>query len=140
MTQTINKQDLIAVRDAVEDDRAFILATFLRGLYYGECWYGDIKKSVFMGAYHKIATDLLNTDETVTKIACLKEDPSVILGYAIYSHKILHYAFCKKDWRGIGIAKQLIPQTIDTITHVTKVGASIAKKKSWDYNPFLIIS
>lgn len=135
----MEKNELVSIRDAVIGDKNFILATFLRGLYYGDSWYGEIPKSVFMSEYHKFLELLLSHPTTKVKIACLKDDTDVILGYVIMntSETVLHFAFCKKAWRGIGITRQLVPTTVTSVTHLTKVGLSIIKKKGLVFNPFL---
>lgn len=136
----MNKSDLIAMRGFLPDDQNLILATWLRGLYYSDTWYSEIPKSVFMKEYHEVLLKLLASPNTEIKIACLKEDPYVVLGYAVYSspHSALHWVYIKKNWRGIGLAKDLTPSSINTATHTTKVGLSVMKKKGISFNPFLI--
>lgn len=140
MNKQINKADLIAVRDYVPEDKNFILATWLRGLYYGDSVYSNMKKQTFMETYHKIIETVLATPQIKIKIACLKEDPSVILGYAALAAtpNTIHWVFVKKFWRGIGLAKDLVPKETNATTHLTKIGLSILKKKDWAFNPFLI--
>ncbi len=134
----MNKSDLITFRTFVPDDRNLILATFLRGLYYGESWFSLIDKNVFMNHYNKIVNAILDSPNIEIKIACLREDANTVLGYAIYSKDALHWVFVKKQWRGIGLARDLVPATIKTVTHLTKLGVSILHKKSLAFNPFLI--
>lgn len=137
----IDKKDLVAVREGRESDRNFILATLLRGLYYGDSWYSLVPKSTFMEHYHPIATWLISLPSTKIRVACLKDDPEVILGYAVMSQDEtrLDWVFCKSAWRAIGIAKSLVPDTIKQVTHLTKVGLSILKSKPGvEFNPFLI--
>lgn len=136
---TLNKSELVAVRDGVESDRSFIFATFLRGLFYGDSVFSEVPKSIFMTNYHKVIEHILNSPSTAVKVACLREDPEVILGYVILKpdSNAIVWAFCKKAWRGIGLIKSLIPDNITTITHATKSGISISKKKGWIFNPFI---
>ena len=133
----IEKADLVIIRDGIEDDRSFIFSTFLRGLFYGDSWFSQMPKNLFMQNYHKILEALLDRSEI--KVACLKEDPQVILGYAILSKTTptLHWCFVKSAWRGIGIAKSLVPKETKVATHLTKVGLSIMKKRpEMVFNPF----
>lgn len=138
---SITKTDLVAIRPSTPDDRNFILATFLRGLYYGESWFRMIPKRIFMENYHKVLTRLLDTPGVVISVACLKEDSEVILGYSVsrtvQNQKVLDYVFVKSAWRRIGIAKSLVPEQINAVTHLTKVGAAI-KPVNCDFNPFLL--
>ena len=53
------------------------------------------------------------------KIACLTEDPEVILGYSITEGDIIHWVYVKEMWRKQGIAKMLLPKNIKTATNLT---------------------
>lgn len=134
----MNKAELVVTRDYRPEDRNFILATFLRGLYYGESWFTLIHKQAFMEHYHKVIEYLLSKPTISIKVACLKEDQDVILGYAILEPELVHFAFVKKNWRGIGIARDLVPSTTKVTTHLTRIGLSILNKKSLTFNPFLV--
>lgn len=134
----MNKSDLITTRDYAPADHPFIMSTFLRGLYYGDSWFSEIKKSIFMPNYHHVIEALLKKPTTRIRVACLVEDKDVILGYCVFSAGTVHYSFVKKAWRNIGIAKSLLPMDIKQVTHLTKVGLDITKKKGWDFNPFAI--
>lgn len=136
----MNRDELVTVRPTVEADKNFIMATILRGLFYGESWFSEIDKSVFMENYHRVIDFLLAKDTTEVRVACLKEDPEVILGYSIISpaSNLAHFVFVKKAWRGIGIATMLVPLTTTTATQLTKTGLAIIRKKSIDFNPFLL--
>jgi GNAT superfamily N-acetyltransferase len=90
-----------------------------------------------MENYHRIVEGLIT--QGIIKVACLKEDPDVILGYAIFSktYPALHFVFVKSAWRGIGIARSLVPKETKVVTHLTKVGLSILKKNpTLVFNPF----
>lgn len=143
---------LCDIRDFRFGDQAFVLATFLRGLYYGDRlpsnsepkllvlnWFSMIPKNIFMENYERVAKALINSPNTVVKIACLKEDPDVILGYSILSadFSTIHWVFVKKDWRKNGIAKSLVPQYPTTVTHLSLQGKNLmAKFKDCVFNPF----
>lgn len=131
------KSDLVSIRSLLPEDTNFILATVLRGLYYGGSIFSEMRKQAFMEKYHEVVKHLLIQNANTTKVACLKEDPSVILGYSLMSNETINFVFVKKSWRGIGIARDLIPSTIKSVSHLTKTGMSIAKKQGWDFNPFL---
>src|ERR1035437_9927640 len=113
---TFDKKTLIRVRDVLPGDYNFIMATFLRGLYYGNEFFNSIPKEVFMSEYHAILERRIKGPVTI-KVACLKDDDDVILGYSIYrdvsvlgdSVKVLDWIFVKSAWRNIGIGKNLVP-------------------------------
>lgn len=131
----LDKKDLVSIRGPRPEDVNFIYASWLRGLYYGDTWYGEMPKDIFMHNYHKVLENILTRADV--KVACLKEDPDVILGYAVSSGTTLHWVFVKSAWRLIGIAKSIVPTNIETTTHLTKVGRSL-KPRSCIYNPFAI--
>lgn len=136
----MNKNDLVAIRDFLPGDKNFVFATWLRGLYYGDSWFREVKKDVFMDNYHRFIERLLETPGVQVKVACLKNDPEVILGYSVVSElaPVLHWVFVKTAWRGIGIAKSLVPEGVTTITHATKLGLSISKRKDLVFNPWAV--
>lgn len=146
MESELQRKDLIQTRSYMEEDRNFILATWLRGAYYGDSWFSLIPKNIFMEQYHKVLENFLLRAGVNIQVACLKEDPEVILGYSVSRNikngeadiSILDWVFVKSAWRKIGIAKMLMPNRINTVTHLTKAGLSIMKQKLPDtiFNPF----
>ncbi len=134
----MNKLDLIAVRNYVPEDKNFIMATWLRGLYHGNMWFNLIPRDIYFKHYNKVVEAILAKPTTTIKIACLKDDPEVILGYSVYENNNLHWVQTKAAWRNIGIAKSLIPTNITTITHVSKVGVTLSIRKNLLFNPFAL--
>lgn len=130
---------LFEIRDYKPEDKPFIMATFLRGLYYGDSCYSIMPKDLFMNNY-KLVTEALLIRHTV-KVACLCEDKEVILGYSILSKdfQTIHWCFVKSAFRKQGIAKALLPRHPSYITHLTKLGQSLMHKfENVAFNPFLI--
>lgn len=107
------------LRTRREADTAFIMATFLRGLYYGNEHYKLIPKQVFMDNYKRVVEMILENSTVV--VACLREDPDVILGYSILAANgaVAHWCFVKAAWRGRGIGRSLVPASLMAITHFT---------------------
>lgn len=136
-----NFTGLYKVRDAKYEDHNFILATFLRGLYYGDSWFSGIEKNVFMQNYKPVAETLLSLKTTI-QVACLPEDEDVILGYSILSHdfQTIHWVYVKNRWRKKGIAKALLPKYPSTVSHLTSVGKELLHKfeSKPTFNPFKI--
>lgn len=128
---------LYDIRDACPEDTSFIMATFLRGLYYGDSWFSMIPKDIFMANYKMVIERLLQ--KSVVKVACLKEDHNVILGYSILSadYQAVHWTFVKSAWRRKGIAKSLVPQHPTYVTHLSALGKSLMSKlPNVTFNPF----
>jgi len=133
------RKESVIVRPPCAEDTSFIFATWLRGLRYGNELFELINPDVYFEFYHKVIQSILTNKNTTVAIACLKEDKDVILGYAVYSGTTLHWCHVKTAWRNIGIAKQLVPSNINTVSHLTKVGIGILKNHpAVQFNPFLL--
>lgn len=131
------KIDLMAFRPKVPEDEAFIYATWLRGLRYGNDTFKHIDAEAYFTIYQQVIKAVLASPRTKVNIACLKEDPSVILGYSVTSPGRLDWVHVKSAWRRIGIMSALITEMPETVTHVTKLGLTILKKyPNVKFNPF----
>jgi GNAT superfamily N-acetyltransferase len=131
----------LRLREMSSSDFSFIMATWLRGLYYDSGFYSEIDKAVFFDNYAAIAKAILEKSQCRPRIAVLEDDPNVILGYAILeeapSGDIVHYVYVKSVFRKAGIAKQLLHRKVIACTHLTELGNSIRKQKNISFNPFL---
>lgn len=130
---------LYEIRDYKPEDKSFIMATFLRGLYYGDSWFSLMPKDLFMDNYKRIVEALINKHQV--KVACLCEDKDVILGYTIVSKDLstIHWVFVKLLFRKQGIAKSLCPTSPKYVSHLTDVGKNLLPKlKGTEFNPFSI--
>jgi hypothetical protein len=131
------------IRDYQSTDKNFIFTTFLRGLYEDNDFFRKMKKNIFKANYQKIIEHLLHKKESIIKIACLLEDPDVILGYAILEADVgygtfLHWVYVKHLWRKIGIARDLLKGfSIKHVTHFTNK-TECFKPARFKFNPFLI--
>lgn len=119
--------DVRPMRDA---DKNFILATFLRGLYYGDSWYSLIPKRIFMDNYKAVAQALVSSPNVFVNVACLKDAPDVILGYSVVSsdYQTLNWVYVKKAWRLRGIARALVPSHPTSVSHLSAEGKSLLNK------------
>jgi hypothetical protein len=134
----LKKKDLIAYRGLHPNDMNFIYSTWLKGLRYGNDWFSFITKEAYFTFYHRIIELILNKPHVIIQIACLKEDPDVILGYSVYEGFVLHWVFVKSAWRKIGIAKDLVPE-FKSVSHITAIAKSIliTKFPQVEFNPFV---
>lgn len=137
MTFNTNEK-LFTVRNMKASDKSFIMSTFLKGLRFGSDFFREIQSDSYFKNYQKIIDQLLSYNGTEVRVACLPDDEDVILGYSIHSDDgtKAHFVFVKSAWRGIGIAKTLIPKTVTTVTHISKVGLSLIRKKGIQFDPF----
>ncbi len=131
---------IYVVRDVKSEDKNFILASFLNGVYYGNSLFNLIPKAIFMENYKEIANELYNNQlKTVVKVACLKDDEDIILGYSILSadYLTIHFVYVKEKFRHQGIGKSLVPLYPTSVTHLTKLGIELLKRfPNTIYNPF----
>lgn len=128
--------NLIFIRPGELTDLPLIYASFLRGLYYDNEFFNMIPKKEFMENYKGALTSLL--DKSKITIACLKEDPDVIVGYTITNPSVLHWVYVKSSWRKQGVAKLLLPTIPTFFSHFTSLGLSLNKQKNYNliFNPF----
>jgi len=89
-------QQYIKIRDHVKDDEPFLFATYLQHNWYDKTNTTTLKKATWMNLQHKRLEDVL--DSQLVKIACLKEDPDVILGYA-FQDGPKPFTYIKLAWR-----------------------------------------
>lgn len=134
----LTKKELISYRDLMPADLNFIYSTWLKGLRYGNDWFSFITKEAYFTFYHRIIELILEKPNVIIKVACLKEDPDVILGYSVSEGLVLHWVFVKSAWRKIGIAKDLVPE-FKSVSHITAIAKSIliTKFPTVEFNPFI---
>ena len=108
---------------------------------YGNDFFNLIPPSVYYSVYQKVIIALLEPGISSIKVAALADDDDVILGYSVLTKHAssIHWVFVKDKWRGIGIMKSLVPDTVVQATHITNVGVSLIKKfPQITFNPFLL--
>lgn len=128
-----------SIRSYRESDKSFVLATFLRGVYYGNSWYNLIPKDIFMEHYSKFAQMYVQNPNVKILIACLPDEPDVILGYTMLSadDETVHFCYVKAAFRKLGISKALLPKRPKFVTHLTELGKTLLNKyPTAVFNPF----
>lgn len=127
----------ISIRPYAPSDEAFLYSTMLRSLYYGNSYYNSIQQSKFFEVYPLVIAGLLRKSEV--RVACLADEPDVILGYALLEPNVIHFVYVKEAWRKQGVAKALTAEhTAQYVTHITKIGNAIRLNKKLELDPFLI--
>lgn len=123
-----NDRSGYAIRAYKPEDFNFVSATLLRGLYYGGTVFSDMPKQSFMTNYQPVVKALV--DKNDVWVACLVDDPDVILGYSIVSKDFaaIHWVFVKKLFRKKGIARSILPQFPTAVTHLTALGKTLLTK------------
>lgn len=131
---------LFIVRPYQSTDESFVYSTWLKGLYYGNDWFKEIERDTYFKKYHQVIENVLSRPNVSIRCACLKEDPDVILSYAVLEKNdveyTLHWIFTKSGWRKLGLSKLILPE-VSHVSTLTKVGRAI-KPAQWKFDPFLI--
>lgn len=143
----MNKKDLIEIRHGTPKDEDLIFSTWLKGAYYGwlknMCKFYENKEDKILDSipqdafdkhYSRVISAVLKRSSV--NIACLKENPDVILGFSVFNSDTAHWVFVKESWRLIGIAKDLIPPTITHVSHLSPPAKAICFKRGFIFDPF----
>lgn len=120
---------LVVIRDYNEPlDIACIYSTWRKSAYYSaEPKIMESPTQFFKNQNEKIKKIL---PKAVIKIACLEDDPIVIVGYSICTGTHLDFVYVKTDYRRKGIGALLVPKNIETVTdQLTVIGKAIVDKK-----------
>jgi len=119
----------VVLRDYIPaTDQACLYATWRNAAFYGARRKHQMSaKTFFKRQTTKIDDMLLNAE---VKVACLEDDPTLIIGYSVFTGSHLNWVYVKKDYRNKGIGELLVPKSIETVTDsLTKIGDIIAIKK-----------
>jgi hypothetical protein len=100
----------IHIRPAVQDDHAFIFATYLRNRWFDKSNATTLRRSTWSILTHNRLEKLLEEGKDIF-VACLSEDPSTILGYVL-KYETKPYIYIKQSWRseGLGIRERLLQE------------------------------
>lgn len=138
--------DIICREDKPEDEN-FIYATWLNNYRYNSPFAERIPKSIYYEYHKQIAQRIKEHTDTHILVACSTGDEDVIFGYLVYQeyrNPIIHYAYVKGPFQGLGIASELILQSgLDLnhcmFTHWTfDSGWIVDKYSGLTYVPYLI--
>lgn len=134
----MTKDDLIIIRPWNFNDEPLIFSSWLKGFRYGNKYMELSDSAIYYSCYHKLIERILGDPRTIVLVACLKEDEDVVVGFSVICQNRLDWVFVKKQWRGNGIAKDLVPDNIASVSHLTDTGISIMKKyPGVIFNPFI---
>jgi hypothetical protein len=129
------------------EDTNFILSSWLRSYRLSSQFAHRITDAIFYH-YHQLIVQRILTRSKIL-IACLPDDPSVIIGYLVYEQyaeqPLIQYAYVKKPFRNEGVLTSLIEAAeIDLeqpaqFSHMTEASEAIARHfPKLTYNPYLI--
>ncbi len=125
---------------AFDQYRALVLATWLRGLKHGSDFFSMVDSKTFFQVYSRTVLLLLRRPDCKIRIAVLSSDPDVAVGWSAFEAGVLHFVYVRPQGRRQGIARSLLPPLakIEVVSHMTKTGKSLWKKKleHAKFNPF----
>jgi hypothetical protein len=115
-----------------------ILSKWLRTLRYGNDFFKLVDSDSYFKSYDKYIKAILSRPGTIVRLAVLSDEPDTALGFSVSEDHTIHYIWCHKDNRNLGIGNSLIPFKVDYITHLTKTGMAIWNKKypTAKFDPF----
>lgn len=136
----------IIVRFKVPEDENFIYSSWIKSMY-PVFPNNKMTWETFNNYKSEEITEIFSISNTL--IACLSEDPSIIIAYLSYSKLndqfIIHYGYVKEKFRHNKIMNDLLetanPNYKDdlmTFTNLGKTYDQISKSYFTTYNPFLL--
>ena len=136
----------IAIRDMNDSDQALIHSSWCT-----ECHRVLPNSLTLWNNFCLNQNQLIDNIQTISKtlIACLSEEPDVIIGYLCYSHiddnLIIHYAYTKKNFRHQHVMTDLLSfadpdyrTKLIAVTNYTERYRSLANYFKMVYDPFII--
>lgn len=105
--------------------KALVFSKWLRSLRFGNPLFEKIDQDEYFKNYHIFIENLLRKPDSTIRLAVLSDDKDVVLGFSALREDVLDYVHVHRDQRKQGIARKLIPDTITTLTHLTKTAMGI---------------
>ena len=96
------------LRPMTKDDEGFVYRAWLEG-YWQHCPESAyMPKSEWFCRWHRVIERLLEAEATQVQVAHVENQPDVLLGFACATLGVLHWAYVKQTFRGLGVAQSLI--------------------------------
>lgn len=106
-----------------------LFATWRNALWFDTEDKDESKNHKFFRDCTRLIKSLLANADTKARIACLVEDPNLILGASVINKDNLIWVYVKADYRSRGIAT-LLAKGIKTVSNPsTRIGKAIVKNK-----------
>lgn len=129
----------VAYRRSRDEDRAFVLSTWLRSYKARGMAYGVDSASYYAGQ-RVVAERLL--DALGATVACADDDDDVIYGWIVSDGQIVHYAYIKRELRHCGLEECLLSEAgVDpgkpaTQSHLIPAFSDLEMA----YDPYLLVT
>lgn len=118
--------------------RSMIFSRWLRSLRFGNHYFTMIDSTTYFDTYHRYIQSLFLRPTSAIRLAVLKDNHDVCLGWSFSEPNKLHYVHVQRDYRRHGICSQLMPKPMTSFSHITRQWYDIWKNKYKDaiFNPF----
>lgn len=144
MTAVENLKSQVQIRKATEADVPFIFNSWLKS-FKGSNAVKNVPGPVYFDFHHKAIEKLLQRSQV--EVLCAPDDQSQVFGYVVHETvegvKVLHYAYVKYAFRGMGLCSLLFKQADANkqvggfYTHDTHSSAKLLGNSKFVYNPYL---
>lgn len=133
------------VRDANSNDLNYILDSFKNSVKYDTILAKTCRSQIFNKEFPKVIDHILSTAKTI--VACVKDEPSVIVGYLIYSSNVIHYCLVKEAFRKLRLCWMMMAFAFgiedralqcSLLTEKAKKILILKPNLKIEYNPFLL--
>ena len=125
---------LLKLRHLSDSDRGWVVTSWLRCVVDGEG--KSLPRAIAYRLYEPSIKQLI--DRSVIVVACLPEDPDVILGWvAIEAERsALHFVHVKGRWRRLGVASKLLEDLSEqALSYSFPFPSWWVVPAAWTYNP-----
>jgi hypothetical protein len=123
------------------DDTAFLYKSWLDSYRYSD-WGKQFDNRTYYDGHHAVIERVLPRSRVV--VACLPDNPTVDLGFAVGEADTLHFVYVKRNFRQFGVASALL-EALDLpksprISHVTGDWFRCFRSRfpSSRWNPYLL--
>lgn len=101
-----------SMRTMNKDDVPFVVKSVLMSYRAGSRYVRGINKDSFLRSHNNLFLSVLSHPSTEVKLIVDRKDESLILGFIVLTGlekiTICHYLYVRNDFRGTGIASQLL--------------------------------
>lgn len=132
----MSDQIKVVIRPFVDSDRNFVIATWLKGNYFGNSFFRQMPQNLYFEKYADHIQAVMSSQESHISIACDQDNETWIVGFAVFEKDNLHWCHVKEDYRKKGIATLLLKgRRVTEVKSTTKIGRAITEIKGLIFNP-----
>lgn len=110
-------------------DSPMLYATWRNALWFDTPGREQSQNHKFFRQATRLIKTILSSTDTAVHIACLSDDPNMILGASVINKNNLVWVYVKPDYRAKGIATMLARGAVTVSNPSTKIGKAIVKGK-----------